>query len=127
MFSIINVYPAHRETVIAGEDQVQRLAIGAHPLGGKAAGFPGPDVPGFGEVRRGPGPPRLRGVIDAEPAAKSRVAAGQDLAPEVPLQARIVADPGSIARPSCVKTAPRRAMSAVQDGRFSASRPAKNW
>ena len=76
---------------------MQRLAVGAHPLGGETARLARADVPGFGEVRRGPRPPRLRGVIDSEPAAKSGVVAGQDLAPEVPLEARIVTDAGSIA------------------------------
>ena len=50
-------------------------------------------VPTPGEVDRGPGAPGLGGVVDTQSALKTRVAAGQDLAPEISPQRGIVADP----------------------------------
>src|SRR5262245_61692874 len=88
---------ADGKMVVAGEDQVQRLAVAAHPLRRETARLAGPDVPLFRVEGRRPRAPRLRGVVDTEAALESRVAAGQRLAPQVALQARVVADATAVA------------------------------
>src|SRR5262249_12509171 len=71
---------------------MQRAAVGAHPFRWERRRLAGADVPVFGEVPRRPRAPRFWGVVDAEPALKAGVRAGQRLAPEVTLEARVVGD-----------------------------------
>ena len=74
----------HGEVVIAREDQVERLPVGAHPLGREAARFARAHVPLFREVHRRPRAPRLWRVVAAEAAVEARIGAGQDLAADLP-------------------------------------------
>src|SRR5262249_52112782 len=97
---------SNRETVVAGEDHVQPLAVRAHPFGGKACGISGPDVPILGEENGRPRAPRLRRVVDAEAACEARVgfvalSAGDDLRPEIALQCGVETQTGTVAAP-CV-------------------------
>ena len=80
-------HSADGEAVVAGEDQVAGPAVRAHPLRRKAAGLAGTNVPSLREEDRAPRPPRLRGLVDAEAALKTRAAGvraeRQNLTPEV--------------------------------------------
>ena len=63
----------------------------AHPFRREAARLPRPDIPIPCEIGRGPRPPRLRGVVDPEPAPEPSIPARQGLAPEIAPQPRTVA------------------------------------
>ena len=76
---------------------MHRSAVAADPFRREARAFAGADVPRLGVKRVRPGSPRLGRVVNAEPAGEPRIAAGQDLAPQVALQSRVVADPGAVA------------------------------
>src|SRR5687768_9561330 len=71
--------------------------IRTHPFCGKAARLAGTNVPRNGVEHAGPWPPRLRSVIDGKAAAKPSVATGQSLAPQIPLESRVVGNARTIA------------------------------
>src|SRR5206468_3671167 len=85
------VRPTDGEAVVAREDEVERPPVAAHPFRRETARLARPDIPILGEVRGRPRPPGLGGVVDPEPTPEPGIS-GQGLAPEISLEARIVAD-----------------------------------
>ena len=83
---------AHAEAILSRENQMQCFAIRAHPFCREAAGLTGTGIPLIGVEDGRPWAPGLRRIVDGKAAAEARVAAGQSLTPEVPLEAGVVRD-----------------------------------
>ena len=92
--------------ILAGEDQVQRDAIGAHPFRRQTAGFTGACIPCGGVECRGPWAPWLGRIVDRKSAMETRVVARADLTPEITLDASVVADGGAVAGTGVRKDSP---------------------
>src|SRR5439155_16099099 len=90
---------AHGETVVSGKNQIDSLAIWAHPFCRKAAGLTRAHVPLFRVGDGGPRAPWLGRVVDGETAPKPGVAARQRLAPEVTPQPGVVTDAAAVTFP----------------------------
>src|SRR5688572_1431327 len=85
---------ADRKIVIPGKNQMQRLSIRVHPLGGKAVRLSGADIPGLRIKDRRPRSPRLRCVENAKTALKARAlrvrALRLNLAPQIAFEPGVV-------------------------------------
>src|SRR5262249_13840868 len=93
--------------IAAREDQIQGLAVRAHPLRREAARLARVDVPGRRVGHGRPRPPGLRGVEDTEPGPDLPVRAR--LAEQVALQPGVVTDRHPVALPRVgERGAPRR-------------------
>src|SRR5688572_22298901 len=83
--------------IVTGEDEVHGRAVGAHPFCGHTARFTRADIPKVRVECGSPWTPWLGRVVDGKAAAKARVFAGDNLAPEVTFKSGDVANCGTVA------------------------------